>query len=323
MIIRIIDIGSNSVKSSRYSIEPGRPRLTDRDKLDYSLGDAVFPDGPIPEAGMDRIAAFIASEPKGAEKARFTFALATSAVRSAPNREAFVRRIEEKSGVSVRVLSGAEESYLIHLGIVSRADAGPGEVIKTIDIGGGSAEVSWSRGGRYLFGRSYELGAIRLTRRFLEGKTLTRALFAKIHDHALSEFRAGAATDLPPADRAIGSSGNVRALTRMLDAVRTPAFARAVPFLTPGTLEDVAEAAFDRTPAQISAFFGVNLERARIVMPAAAVLLAGMRHFDIRRLETTEAGLREGAMAFWSRHGHFDLPLAEDAPHEGPGKNRR
>jgi exopolyphosphatase/guanosine-5'-triphosphate,3'-diphosphate pyrophosphatase len=322
MIVRIIDIGSNSVKSSRYSIEPGRHRLADRDKLDYSLGNAVFPDGPIPDAGMERIAAFIASEPKGAEKARFTFALATSAVRSAPNRDAFVRRIEEKTGVSVRVLSGAEESYLIHLGIISRAGVEPGQVIKTIDIGGGSAEVSWSRGGRYLFGHSYELGAIRLTRRFLDGKALTREAFAQIHEHAMGEFRKRTAA-APPADRAIGSSGNVRALTRMLDAVRAPGFARAVPFLTPGTLEDVAEAAFDRTPAQISAFFGINLERARIVMPAAAVLLAGMRHFDIRRLETTEAGLREGAMAFWSKHGHFDLPLAEDAPHEGPGKNRR
>jgi exopolyphosphatase/guanosine-5'-triphosphate,3'-diphosphate pyrophosphatase len=326
MIIRIIDIGSNSVKASLYSVEQGRHKMLSREKLDYSLGNAVFSEGAIPDSGMDRVVSFILSkpEPRTQERPHFTFALATSAVRSASNRDAFVKRIQNKTGIEVRVLSGAEESYLIHTGIVSQAGAAPGEVIKTIDIGGGSAEVSWSRGGNYLFGKSYELGAIRLTRRFLSGKTFTREVFQRVYDHAAAEFLARSPASNLAADRAIGSSGNVRAIGRMAATVRASEFSKTVAPITTGTLEDIVEAALNKTPAQIAETFGLNTERASIVMPAVAVLLAGMRHFDMRRLETTEAGLREGAVDFWSRHGHFNLPLKEeDVQNETSSKSKR
>jgi exopolyphosphatase/pppGpp-phosphohydrolase len=165
----------------------------------------------------------------------------------------------------------------------------------------------------------------------LSEKPLTRETLQKIADHAAAEFRRRSPVEVPAADRAIGSSGNVRAIGRMAEAVRGPAFAKTVSQVTPGTLEDIVEAAIGRTPPQIAEFFGLNnVARARIVMPAVAVLLAGMRHFDIRRLELTEAGLREGAAAFWSRHGHLNLPVLEDhepqaqsAPDAGRAKPRR
>lgn len=319
MIIRIVDMGSNSVKATLYAVEGGDHRLLRREKLDYSLGNAVFAGGTVPDEGLEKIAAFLANPgARAAERPHFTFALATSAVRSARNRDAFVKRLAEKSGTEIRVLSGAEESFLIHNGILSRAGVRPGEVIKTIDIGGGSAEVSWSRDGTYLFGRSYELGAIRLARRFFDGAAYTEEGLRRVYDHALSEFRAHSPAEAPAADRAIGSSGNVRAIGQMLKKVRAPAFGRRVPGVTPGTLDDIAEWATGLTPAGIAEAFDLPGERAQIVMPAVMVLLASLRHFGIRRLDIAEAGLREGAAAFWSRHGHLTLPVREDHDTETP-----
>jgi exopolyphosphatase/guanosine-5'-triphosphate,3'-diphosphate pyrophosphatase len=317
MIIRIVDIGSNSVKASLYAVQGGQHRLIKRDKLDYSVGNAVFPQGSIPDSGLAKIATFIKSGYSGkvraAEKPHFTFALATSAVRSARNRDAFVAKLSAETGVNVRVLSGAEESFLIHGGILAKANVQPGEVVKTIDIGGGSAEVSWSRDGKYLFGRSYELGAIRLARRFMgKGGTFTREGLQRITDHALESFRAGSPSAAPVANRAIGSSGNVRAIAHMLTKVRGPAFARLVKDVTPGALEDIAEMAIGRTPAALAISFGLPPTRAAIIMPAVMVLLASLRHFGIHRLEIAEAGLREGAAAYWSGHGHLNLPVMED-----------
>ncbi len=311
MIIRIVDIGSNSVKASSYAVEEGKHRALDKDKLDYSLGDAVFSEGSIPESGAEKVAAFIQRALMDASvgKPHFTFTLATSAVRSAKNRESFVKKVEEKTGWPVRILTGAEESYLIHAGVVSQT--GAEGVVKTIDIGGGSAEVSWSRNHQYLFGRSYELGAIRLTRRFLNGKPFTREAFQRIYDHAWEEFRSRSPAEAPAADRAIASSGNVRAIVRMAGDVRSAAFSKQVQEMTPGALEDVVEMAVGRTPQQLVSLFSLNVERARIVMPAVLVLLAGLRYFNIRRLEFTDAGLREGAAFFWARHGHLNLPLKE------------
>ena len=312
MIIRVIDIGSNSVKASLYAVEQGKHRFLDKDKLDYALGEAVFSDGSIPESGADKVATYIqrALTENSGEKPHFTFVMATSAVRSAKNRDAFVKKVEQKTELNVRVLSGAEESYLIHAGIVNQT--GAEGTVKTIDIGGGSAEVSWSRDQKYLFGRSYELGAIRLTRRFLNGKPFTREIFQRINDHAWEEFHKRSPAETPVADHAIASSGNIRAIVKMVEEVRSASFAKQIPEMTTGALEDLVELAVGKTPQQLTSMFDLNLERARIVMPAVLVLLASLRYFNIRRLEFTEAGLREGVAFFWSRHGHLNFPLSEE-----------
>lgn len=312
MIIRIIDIGSNSVKTSLYSVEEGKHRLIDKDKLDYALGESVFSEGSILESGMEKVAAYVqrALMDHSEGKPHFTFILATSAVRSAKNREAFLKKVEQKTDITVRVLTGAEESYLIHTGIIIQT--GVGGVVKTIDIGGGSTEVSWSRDGRYLFGRSYELGAIRLTKQFLNGKPFTHETFQRIYDHAWEEFRKRSPAEAPAADHAIASSGNSRAIFKMTEAIRSPVFSRQIPEMTPGVLEDIAEMAVGKTPQHLVSLFDLNLERARIIMPAVLVLLAGARYFGIRKMEFTDAGLREGVAAFWSRHGHLNLPLLDE-----------
>jgi exopolyphosphatase/pppGpp-phosphohydrolase len=42
-----------------------------------------------------------------------------------------------------------------------------------------------------------------------------------------------------------------------------------------------------------------------------------MRRIGIPRLEVSEAGLREGAIWWWSRHGHLNLPV--ESPAEAGG----
>lgn len=329
MLIRVVDLGSNSIKASLFEASQGDYRQVSKDKLDYALGDTVFSDGEVPDTGIDKVAAFINRLPiaHDGEKIHFTFAVATSALRSAKNREVALRKLTEKTGIEIRILSGAEESYLIHTGIVHRSGAKPEQVVKTIDIGGGSAEVSISQCGQYLFGHSYELGAIRLTRRFLSKPLQTESL-RELENHVLAALRAKGESrhelETLEADRAIGSSGNVRALAKMVREIRGPSVANLLGDITPGSLEDIIELSLGRTPGQIKTLFELPMERARIITAAAVVLLTCMRHFAIRRLEITEAGLREGVMHFWSRHGHLRLPLLdEESSLASQAKNRK
>jgi exopolyphosphatase/guanosine-5'-triphosphate,3'-diphosphate pyrophosphatase len=312
MLIRIVDIGSNSVKASVYAVEKQTHKLLAKDKLPFSLGEEVFTAGIISESAQDKVARFIADLPAavGGEKVHFTFILATSAVRSARNQDAFARRVEAKTGVAVRILSGDEECFLIHMGIASMAGAGAEEIIKTIDIGGGSAEISWSRGFEYLAGHSYDLGAVRLAQRFLKGKSFSREAYELIYDHCKQEFKTRYAVMAPPpSQRAFGSSGNLRAIQRMVQNVRGGPFLKLMPEITVGSLEDVAELAIGKSAQGIQGLFDIPLERARIIMPAVVVLAASMRWFGIPRLSVSEAGLREGAAYWWSRHGHLNLPV--------------
>jgi exopolyphosphatase/guanosine-5'-triphosphate,3'-diphosphate pyrophosphatase len=215
----------------------------------------------------------------------------------------------------VRILSGDEESFLIHMGVAWQAKAAPAEIIKTIDIGGGSAEISWSRGYEYLAGHSYDLGAIRLSQRFLKGKAFSREAYEQIYDHCKREFKSRAQVTAPPSShRAFGSSGNLRAIQRMVQNVRGGPFLKLMPEITAGSLEDVAELAIGKSAQGIQSIFDIAADRSRIIMPAVVVLAASMRWFGIPRLSVSEAGLREGAAFWWSRHGHLNLPVETSVP---------
>jgi exopolyphosphatase/guanosine-5'-triphosphate,3'-diphosphate pyrophosphatase len=313
MLIRIVDIGSNSIKASVYDVQNQDHKLVDKAKLPLSLGEEVFAGGSISESAQDKVAAFVQGLPNAVsgEKIHFTFALATSAVRSSRNRDAFCKRFQSRTGLFARVLSGEEESFLIHMGICSKANIGAQEIIKTIDIGGGSAEISWSRGYDYLFGHSYDLGAIRLSNRFLKGKTFSREAFDQVQELALSEFKTRFKVEAPPpSQRAFGSSGNIRAISRMVECVRGGPFSKLIPEITVGSLEDIAEITQGKSAQNIQSLFDISAERARIIMPAVVVLASSMRYFGIHRLSISEAGLREGAAFYWSRNGHLNLPVA-------------
>ncbi len=311
MLIRVVDIGSNSVKATLYSVRDGRHETLAKDKLEYALGDAVFADGSIPSNGLDKVAQFINRQPASfdGEKTQFTFVVATSAVRSAQNRDEAVREWAAKTGCDIRVLTGAEESFLIHHGIVSQAHVKDDAWVKSIDIGGGSAEISVSQGLQYRFGKSYELGAIRLTSRFLDGKALSLDKLTALRGEVEKQLKQSSLPEPWPTDRAFGSSGNLRAIAKMVGELRGPGLAKILPDITPGALEDLLEIALGRTPPQLKGLFDINLERARIIVAAIVVLLASMRNLGIRHLEVTDSGLREGVIQFWGRHGHLQLPV--------------
>lgn len=326
MLIRIVDIGSNSIKASVYDVQNQDHKLVDKAKLSFSLGEEVFSGGSLSlsESAQDKVASFIQGLPTSAngEKVHFTFVLATSAVRSARNKDAFAKKILAKTGLPLRILTGEEESFLIHTGIASKANIGPQEIIKTIDIGGGSAEISWSKGYEYLFGHSYDLGAIRLSQRFLKGKTFSREAFDQIQDLALNEFKTRFEVKAPPpSQRAFGSSGNIRAIARMVECVRGGPFIKLLPEITVGSLEDIAEITQGKSSQNIQSLFDITSDRARIIMPAVVVLAASMRFFGIHRLAISEAGLREGAAFFWSRHGHLNLPVETAASETADKRN--
>jgi exopolyphosphatase / guanosine-5'-triphosphate,3'-diphosphate pyrophosphatase len=311
MLIRVIDIGSNSIKASLFRQAAGQPELLTKDKLEYALGDTVFSEGLVPENGIEKVADFMKRQPSHYQGEAITLqlAVATSAIRSAKNRNHVVQALSEKSGLTVRVLTGREESYLIHHGIASQVGAEKGIWIKTIDIGGGSAEIGVSHGTQYLYGQSFDLGAIRMARRFLDEKPLRLTQVQAMRQAIETQFASKPAPQDWPTDLAMGSSGNLKAIWKMVGVLRSEKGLTLLPQITTGILEDLLEAALDLTPSQIQSNFGLTQDRSRIIVPAIVVLQSAMQRLGIRRLEFTETGLRQGVAQFWSRHGHLQLPI--------------
>ncbi|WP_445664977.1 Ppx/GppA phosphatase family protein [Fodinibius sp. AD559] len=99
------------------------------------------------------------------------FVTATSAVRDASNKAVFLDRVEQETGLQIRVLSGVEEAEYTFMGAQSVLNNIDGQQM-IIDIGGGSTEIAY--GEKQLQDRySYDMGCVRFTDRFLKSNPPT------------------------------------------------------------------------------------------------------------------------------------------------------
>lgn len=92
-------------------------------------------------------------------------AVATSAVREAQNRDAFVDRVRLKTGLQVEVIDGSEENRLTYMAVREALAGQPalteGDTL-LIEVGGGSADLAFLRHGEPIHSGTYPLGSIRM-----------------------------------------------------------------------------------------------------------------------------------------------------------------
>ena len=88
-------------------------------------------------------------------------AVATSAIRDAANRDEFL----DRAALDVQVLSTEEEAFYGYLAAVNSTTLTDGVAL---DLGGGSMQLTRVEGRRAVEMRSWPLGAVRMTERFLD-----------------------------------------------------------------------------------------------------------------------------------------------------------
>ncbi len=138
--VAIIDIGSNSVRLVVYRGGERVPLTLFNEKVMCGLGKGVGNFGALDESAMVQAERALARYAQlirdmGVRDVR---AVATAAVRDASNGPSFVRSVEERTGLTVRIISGEEEARLSALGVVSGI---PGATGIVADLGGGSMEL--------------------------------------------------------------------------------------------------------------------------------------------------------------------------------------
>jgi len=168
MRIAAIDVGSNSVHMIVCRIRPDLSfEVIDREKDMIrlgaaSLGGRMLP-APAVAAAIQTLSKFRRlAESHGVEE---IMASATSAVRESENGGDFIATVQREVGIRVRVISGTEEARLIHLAAAYAVGIGRRASV-VIDVGGGSTEVTLGTAARVEQGRSFKLGALRLTDKF-------------------------------------------------------------------------------------------------------------------------------------------------------------
>ena len=141
-------------------------------------------------------------------------AAATSATREAENGSEFLASITDATGIRPRVISGSEEARLIHLAAVYGVDIKRGKAV-VIDIGGGSVEITCG-GEKPQLAKSFKVGVIRLTERFVKSDPLNERDERRLVKHIQGEIAAHVKAIVHAGyDRVIGTSGTILSLGTM------------------------------------------------------------------------------------------------------------
>jgi exopolyphosphatase / guanosine-5'-triphosphate,3'-diphosphate pyrophosphatase len=243
--------------------------------------------------------------------------VATSATREARNGGEFLARVERDTGVRARVITGIEEARLIHQAAVYGVHVGGGRAV-VIDIGGGSVEVTLGTGATLDLARSFKVGVLRLTERFVKSDPLSRrderALVTHITDEVKRYCRQVTTTGF---DRVIGTSGtilnlasvaasvgDVNAPARDLRNLRVPAkqIHRFRKQITELTLEERL-----RVP-------GIDPRRADLVVAGAVLLDTLLRELRATELTLCDLALREGLVLDYVRSHRREIAHVDTIP---------
>ncbi|HUR82064.1 MAG TPA: Ppx/GppA phosphatase family protein [Thermoanaerobaculia bacterium] len=213
--IAAIDVGTNSIHMIVAEVRDGAPwRVVDREKDMVQLGLASLDGQPLTDAAMDRAIASL--QRMSALSKRWQVeelhAVATSAVREAPNRRDFLRRVKDETGIRLRVISGEEEADYIYRAVRGAVDIGESTAL-CIDVGGGSTEFIAGTDDEVFFTASEKLGSLRLSQQFSlidrASDAAIAACRAHVRDHAARLAKRVRRIGI---DITIGTSGTIQAL---------------------------------------------------------------------------------------------------------------
>ena len=215
MRIAAIDIGTNSIHMIVVQVRPDLSfEVIDREKDMVRLGAGGLDGRSLTPTAMSAALQTLAKFRRLAEsnKVDEIVAAATSATREADNGGDFIAEAARQTGIRIRVISGTEEARLIHLAAGYGVDVG-GNTAVVIDIGGGSVEVTLGTATHLTLGKSFKVGVIRLTERFVKSDPLSGHDERRLTKHLNKEM--GAHLDQIAAsgfDRVIGTSGTILSL---------------------------------------------------------------------------------------------------------------
>src|SRR5687768_8058181 len=187
--VAAIDVGSNAARLVIARVGAGgslTPVLVERDPI--RPGEGVFQTGLMGPGVVDRLIAVLTRfalrcRSAGAE----VRAVATSPLRAAGNRDHVIDRVRARTGLTLEVISGAEEARLVCLGVLGDA---PGGRAAVIDIGGGSAELAAALGDRPTHVWTAPLGGVLLSERFPAVQRLGAAGLSELRAHTRQVARA-------------------------------------------------------------------------------------------------------------------------------------
>ncbi|HWB64632.1 MAG TPA: hypothetical protein VG603_14045 [Chitinophagales bacterium] len=200
---------------------------------------------------------------------------ATSAMREAGNAPQIVKRIREKAGVNIEIISGNLEAELIF----NSQNAAASKIDKNclfVDVGGGSTEITIFSKGKAVAAKSFPIGTIRILQNQVDKdvwKKMKEWMKVKVGD--LKDFAM------------LGSGGNINRIAKLTELKP----GKALPFSKlNATVEDLKAHTYEERMK----LYDLNPDRADVIVPAGEIFITIMKWIDADKIYIPKIGLGDG-----------------------------
>ncbi|WP_173917098.1 exopolyphosphatase [Halobacillus sp. Marseille-Q1614] len=184
----IIDIGSNTMRLVIYLRDKGgRLREVENVKAVARLSTYLQEDRTLSEQGVAKMLTILTSFQHVLDTYQLeeTICVATAAIRQAENQEEIIKEVFVQTDFDMRILSEEEEAYYGYLAVVNSTSLEEGV---TVDIGGGSTEVTYFKDRRLIHSHSFPFGAITLKQRFFTDELPTEKEYEELRQYLKEAF---------------------------------------------------------------------------------------------------------------------------------------
>jgi exopolyphosphatase/guanosine-5'-triphosphate,3'-diphosphate pyrophosphatase len=282
MLCAAIDIGSNTTRILVAEPVEGQLKKVMEQRAYTRIGQSRLEDGTIPDEKIAEVAEVVETQVKlarevGAEGFR---AVATAALRDAPNGQEAARAIEEVAGIQLSIVTEREEGRLAFLG-ATKALGHPTEGrIAIVDVGGGSTEITIGTVEGGVEGvRSWPIGSGQLAQEVISSDPPSASEIRRIRDR-VDEVFADVRVDRP--DQAVAVGGSATSLRKIVGAR-----------LEYETLERAIRVLCGDEAVEVGRQFELDPVRVRI-LPTGVLILEKLSELLGQELQIGKGGIREG-----------------------------
>jgi exopolyphosphatase/guanosine-5'-triphosphate,3'-diphosphate pyrophosphatase len=298
--IAAVDMGTNSFHLIIVQVKSdGSFKIIDREREVIRLGSHKGKEFTwISEGEMEKAVDVLRDFGKIAQfyKAEVR-AIATSAIREAKNKNEFVDRVFEETGITVEAVDGRTEAELIYLGVQNALDVQDKRIL-CVDIGGGSTEFLLGENGDSEFAESIKIGAVRLCKMFFPDFHLIDSGIEMCRDYIKDKLNNN--HNLHPNQMfeiAVGSSGTIVAAASIISFRRNGKFKKTMNGFT-FTSDEIFQLTADvlkcESPVDRLFIEGMEIKRADIIPAGLLILSEVFNTLKLSEMTVSENALREG-----------------------------
>ena len=291
-----VDVGSNAIRLAIGSVEADRSlTVIENIREAVRLGQDVFRTGIIAEDTIERATDAFVRFRQSIEShgAKWTKAVATSATREAVNRDLFIDRVTQASGIEVAVIGPEEEARLVHLGVSQKMNL-KNKLAMLVDIGGGSAEITLVENGQILSTESFKMGSVRLLQVLEEKKHGERHFNQLVREYVDgAQRRIKKEIGNQKIDVCIGTGGNIESLAEL----RKELFGKdRNSSITRDELDTLVKKLQAMTYEERVQELRLRPDRADVIVPASVVLQKFVKLADVDEVLVPNVGLKDGLL---------------------------